>query len=43
MTTERMGTRTLPVDRQVEKIVIDPDAWYPDTDRSHDSWERPAG
>jgi aminopeptidase N len=39
----REVTRTLPVDGQVEKIVIDPDAWYPDTDRSNNSWERPAG
>ncbi|MGD8495969.1 MAG: M1 family metallopeptidase [Gemmatimonadales bacterium] len=39
----REVTRTLPVDGQVEKIVIDPDAWYPDTDRTNNSWERPAG
>jgi len=39
----REVTRTLPVDGAVQKIVIDPDAWYPDVDRSNNSWERPAG
>lgn len=39
----REVTRTLPVDGTVREIVIDPDAWYPDTDRSNNAWERPSG
>lgn len=36
----REVTRTIPVDGTVTKVIIDPDAWYPDIDRSNNSWER---
>lgn len=36
-------TRTLDVDGQVTAVTIDPEAWYPDVDRSNNSWERPGG
>lgn len=38
----REVTRTLAVDGTVRTIVIDPEAWYPDTDRSNNTWKRPA-
>jgi len=39
------GTRTVttsvPFDGVVDEVVIDPDQWYPDIDRSNNSWPRP--
>jgi len=37
----REVTRLIPARGQVTKINIDPDTWYPDTDRSNNDWERP--
>lgn len=35
----REVTRTLPVDGEVAGVTIDPEAWYPDTDRSNNGWQ----
>jgi hypothetical protein len=39
------GTRSLttsvPFVGRVDEVVIDPDQWYPDIDRSNNSWKRP--
>ena len=37
----REVTRFVPTEGQVTGVSIDPDAWYPDIDRSNNSWERP--
>ena len=37
----REVTRFVPADGQVTKVSIDPDGWYPDTERSNNDWERP--
>jgi len=37
----REVTRLVPAGGQVTKVNIDPDTWYPDTDRSNNDWERP--
>jgi hypothetical protein len=39
----REVTRTIDVDGTVAAVTIDPDAWYPDVDRSNNTWERPRG
>jgi hypothetical protein len=37
----REVTRLVPADGQVTGVSIDPDAWYPDIDRTNNNWERP--
>lgn len=39
----REVTRTLPADGEVSSVTIDPEAWYPDYDRSNNAWQRPGG
>jgi aminopeptidase N len=34
-------TRTIDVAGTVTSVTIDPDAWYPDVDRTNNTWERP--
>jgi hypothetical protein len=29
----------VPFDGEVTAVKIDPDGWYPDTDRSNNGWE----
>lgn len=35
----REVTRTIDVDGAVTAVTIDPDAWYPDVDRTNNTWE----
>jgi hypothetical protein len=37
----RSVTTSVPFDGVVDEVVIDPDEWYPDIDRSNNSWTRP--
>ena len=37
----RAVTKTIPFVGTVDEVVIDPDQWYPDIDRSNNSWIRP--
>jgi hypothetical protein len=37
----RSVTTSIPFDESVDEVVIDPDQWYPDIDRSNNSWTRP--
>ena len=37
----RSVTTSVPFEGDVDQVVIDPDEWYPDIDRSNNSWKRP--
>jgi aminopeptidase N len=37
----RKVTRLVPTAEAVRNVHVDPDAWYPDIDRSNNDWERP--
>ncbi|MCL7979376.1 MAG: M1 family metallopeptidase [marine benthic group bacterium] len=37
----RSVTTSVPFEGEVDQVVIDPDEWYPDIDRSNNSWKRP--
>ncbi|MEJ2482451.1 MAG: M1 family metallopeptidase [Gemmatimonadota bacterium] len=37
----RSVTTFVPFEGVVDEVVIDPDQWYPDIDRSNNSWTRP--
>lgn len=36
----REVTRTIAADGEVASVTIDPEAWYPDVDRTNNTWER---
>lgn len=37
----REVTRFIPLDGTARSVQLDPEAWYPDVDRTNNAWERP--